>query len=213
VQCWGDNTYGQLGNGNSTGPEQCTAFESPCSTTPAPVVGLSRVVGIAAGGISVCALSKHGAVQCWGNNLDGQLGDGSTNGPNTCDTFPCSTTPVALAGSTHVKALGAGTCALSRRRAVECWGTNGNGELGIGTDTGPQTCVGGPCSTTPVAVPSLDHHVHHVVQLSGTCALLSDGTVQCWGSNISGELGDGTATGPELCSGYPCSTTPTPVAL
>jgi alpha-tubulin suppressor-like RCC1 family protein len=226
VQCWGDNTYGQLGNGSSTGPEQCTAFATPCSTTPAPVAGLSGIVGIASGGISACARSKSGTVQCWGSNLDGQLGDGSpngpntcdtfpcsttpVNGPNTCDTFPCSTTPVAVAGLAEVKALGAGTCVVVRRQGVHCWGPNENGELGIGTDIGPQTCAGGPCSTTPVGVPSLGRHV---VQLSGTCALLSDGTVQCWGSNISGELGDGTAMGPEQCSFGPCSTTPTPVSL
>ncbi len=144
VQCWGDNTYGQLGNGTVTGPDTCTAFATPCSTAPAPVPGLHGIVGIAAGGISVCALSSAGTVECWGDNLDGQLGDGSTGGPNVCNGFfPCSSTPAAVVGLTSVRALGDGTCLLSRKHGVECWGTNGNGELGIGTDTGPQTCVGG----------------------------------------------------------------------
>ena len=210
VQCWGDNTYGQLGNGTVTGPDTCTAFATPCSTAPAPVPGLHGIVGIAAGGISVCALSSAGTVECWGDNLDGQLGDGSTGGPNVCNGFfPCSSTPAAVVGLTSVRALGDGTCLLSRKHGVECWGTNGNGELGIGTDTGPQTCVGGPCATSAVAVPSLASGVD---QVSGTCALLADGTVRCWGSNISGQLGNGLpATGPQICAG-PCSMTPMPVS-
>jgi hypothetical protein len=82
--------------------------------------------------------------------------------------------------------------------------------------TGPQTCgVGGntlPCSATPVAVSGLTGATAVVAGgTSQTCALLSDGTVACWGYNEEGELGDGMMTGPELCDGLTCSTAPVAV--
>jgi alpha-tubulin suppressor-like RCC1 family protein len=216
VQCWGDDSNGLLGNG-SFGPDTCdVAFMGglPCATTPVPVQGLSGIVEIASAGGAMCALSSSGTVQCWGSNFSGDLGDGSTGGPSTCTSFPCSVTPVPVAGLTDVISLGSSSCALSRHGAVHCWGSNQNGELAIGNATGPEMCSGGPCSTTPVAVRDLTHR--GVVQISGTCARFSDGTVMCWGSNTAGELGNGTSDGPALCPTSPpnpCSTRPLVVSL
>ncbi len=199
VKCWGWNRDGQLGNGTSTD-----------SSTPVDVTGLSGgVAAVSAGSQHTCALTTTGGVKCWGSNGYGQLGDGRACGGGNCWT------PVDVTGLTSgVVAVSAGTnhtCALTTTAGVKCWGVNYVGELGIGTITGPESCSGSPCSTTPVDVTGLTSAVAVSAGGDHTCALTSGGGVKCWGYNIVGELGLGTSTGPESCSGSPCSTTPVDV--
>ncbi len=118
VECWGGNDSGQLGDGTTTN-----------RTKPVVVSGLARGVrAISAGGAHTCALLSGGAIECWGYNRLGQLGDGTTTN---------HTTPVAVSGlASGVRAVSAGnqhTCALTVAGAVECWGQNDEGELGDGT--------------------------------------------------------------------------------
>ena len=100
VACWGDNSYGGLGDGTSTGPQTCpsgTQTPTPCSTTPVPVSGLTGATAISVGNAFTCAQLAGGAVMCWGINDDGVLGDGTTTGPQTCyGGAPCSTIPVEV---------------------------------------------------------------------------------------------------------------------
>jgi alpha-tubulin suppressor-like RCC1 family protein len=121
VQCWGDNQYGELGNGTTTGPETCNGDQA-CSATPVVVSDLGGVTAISAGGAySACALLSGGSVQCWG------LSGGST--------------PAAVSGLSGATAISAGgvagffACALLSGGAVECWGNNTSGQLGNGTKT------------------------------------------------------------------------------
>ena len=138
-KCWGENQFGELGDGTATGPEKCSGF--PCGTTPVDVTGLTNgVETISTGGYQTCALTSFaGGVKCWGYNNFGQLGDGTTTGPEQCvqPGFGCSTTPVDVSGLTSgVAAISAGgyhTCALTRTREVKCWGGNETGGLGDGT--------------------------------------------------------------------------------
>jgi hypothetical protein len=126
LKCWGWNDYGQLGDGT-------TMYK----TTPAAVSGLSSgVTAVAAGEYHTCAVTSGGGLKCWGRNLYGQLGDGTT---------VHKTTPAAVSGlSSGVAAVAVGdyhTCAVISGGGLECWGWNAYGGLGDGTNTSRTTPV------------------------------------------------------------------------
>lgn len=170
VKCWGTNGYGQLGDGTGS-----------VRSTPVDVVGLaSPVKSVVAGDSFSCALTVAGAVQCWGYNNVGQLGD---------NTLANRTTPVNVVGlGSGVKAISAGglhTCAVLVTGAVKCWGYNANGRLGDGTTVNRQV---------PVQVVGLEAGVASVeAGYEHTCAVMESGTVKCWGKNTYGQLGHGNS--------------------
>jgi len=131
---------------------------------------------VVAGDYHACVLLQNGAAQCSGNNISGQLGNGTVNN---------SSAPVAVSGLIQAVGISTGgfhTCAVLRDGTVKCWGMNEVGELGDGTTTPAGTPVTVSGITTAVAVAAGYKHA---------CALLQDGTVQCWGDDSYGELGDG----------------------
>jgi alpha-tubulin suppressor-like RCC1 family protein len=172
VLCWGNNEYGQLGNGTTTN-----------RSTPANVVGLSSgVVSVGAGMSHTCIVTASGGVKCWGDNYFGQLGDGSI--------YLYRSDPVDVVGlSSGVASVSAGgmyTCAVMSAGGVKCWGRNDYGQLGDGTNTN---------SPTPVDVDGLSNRV--VVVSAGenhACAVTTAGGVKCWGNNQYGQIGDDTTT-------------------
>ncbi len=201
VMAWGRNDDGQLGDGKIIGPEVCTESSIPCSRTPVAVSGLSGVRAIAAGRNYSLALLSNGTVMAWGENTWGQLGDGTTAGPETCaESLPCSATPVAVSGLSGVAAIAAGgdSLALLSNGTVKDWGYNGAGQLGNGSTTGPQTCDGSACSTTPVLVSGLSGVTAIAGGLIHNLALSSSGTVMAWGNNGNGQLGDGTTNNSDV---------------
>jgi len=167
VRCWGFNGAGQLGDG-TTSLRRASVL----------VAGLTRAVAISAGSSHTCALRADGTARCWGSNVAGQLGDNSTSLRNT---------PVAVAGPLNAVAITAGgdyTCALTVDGRGRCWGSNGAGQMGTGT-------VGG-AHLTPVTVSSaLSNAVAIAAGSQHTCALQADGSSKCWGSDLTGQLGDG----------------------
>jgi len=171
VECWGGDTLGELGNGTTS------AF----SSVPVAVLGITNAVEVSTTGVSSCAALVTGHVMCWGYNIGGYLGDGTTNP---------SDVPIAVAGLADATQVSGGqdhTCALRVGGQVVCWGENESGGLGNGT-TNPST---GP--STPVAVTGLTDAVQIAVGDGFSCALRRGGQVACWGENSNLQLGDGTS--------------------
>ena len=169
VTCWGLGESGQRGDGTFT----------TFSSGPVSVNGLSGAVALGSGYAHACALLADATVRCWGEDIEGELGNGTTATPGIA-------APVQVVGIAGAQAIATGsyhTCALLSNSSVKCWGRNDQAQLGDGTATS---------SSTPVDVSGLNG----VTALAGggahTCALRSDGTIYCWGDNEFGEIGDGT---------------------
>jgi alpha-tubulin suppressor-like RCC1 family protein len=172
VRCWGVNTFGQLGRGDTVP-----------SPTPVNVTGLSSgVKAIASGSGYSCALTTAGAVQCWGANDALPFANGT---PSRVSTVPV---PVAGLGS-GVAAIAANshhTCALLDTGAVKCWGSNDYGQLGDGSFS--HTNSGAVVDVQGLGAPA----VEIAVGLLHSCAFVRGGGLRCWGSNSDGELGIGS---------------------
>lgn len=195
--CWGDDEYGELGLGTTTGPTRCRwpGSDIACSQTPVPVPGLATATAIARGGATACALLADGTVDCWGDNTYGQVGSATTTtGPGATKPWPFPTEVPGLTDVTAIAVGETGSCALLADGTLDCWGDNSHGQLGIGTAVGPSSCYPGSssCSTAPLPVPGLAGVTAVAYGGSFVCALLSDRTVDCWGDNTFGQLGNGT---------------------
>ena len=173
--CWGNNDTGELGDLTTTSRGVATAVDTT------GVLGERTVSAVSSGDNHTCAVAD-GGVYCWGENEDGELGNG---------TQTDSSTPVAagsLAGATAVAAGSAHTCALADG-SVFCWGDNNSGQLGDGGAT--------KRSTTPVQVQGLLAGKTVTAIAAGgehTCAVAS-GAAYCWGLGSDGQLGNGRKGG------------------
>ena len=178
VWAWGDDSFGQLGNGTTT-----------LSDAPVLVPGLSAVTQVAAGPDYVLALKSDGTVWAWGSNKGGSLGDGTTTNRLRPERVP------GLTGITQVVAEGA-SFAVRSDGTLFSWGLNNLGQLGNGSKGG--------ITTTPAPVPGLTGVTQ--VASSGASALAIAGSAErvwAWGDDSCGELGDGGTTSrniPELIS-------------
>jgi alpha-tubulin suppressor-like RCC1 family protein len=169
--CWGDNANGELGNNDT----------SLTNSTPVAVAGgltfeslsLSRVEGIS------CGLTPSGAAYCWGENANGQLGDGTTTR---------RLTPTRVAGGLTFRSLAVGNayaCGIATSGTAWCWGFTANGAFGDGF-------VGTRLIPAPAAPGMLFQSV--VAGNDFTCALTPTGAAFCWGLGASGQLGNGTVS-------------------
>ena len=172
IKCWGNNSSGHLGDGTTTSRSIPTSIN----------VGNGRTVTqLALGWCHSCALLDGGDIKCWGRNVDGQLGDGTT----TSRSLPTS---VNVGNGRTVTQLALGwyhSCALLDGGDIKCWGRNTHGQLGDGTTTSrslpTSSNVGNGRTVTQLA-----RGGYH------SCALLNGGNIMCWGRNTHGQLGDGT---------------------
>lgn len=170
--CWGYNGNGQLGNNDTTSVGE-----------PAPVavtggltfqsLSLSKVAGTS------CGLSTSGAAYCWGENSQGQLGDGTTIR---------RLTPTAVAGGLTFTSLAMGNahvCGVATNGTAYCWGTSPNGAFGDGSvGMHPTPLPAAPGMTFQSITAGVDY----------TCGLTPAGAAYCWGVGVSGQLGDGNSS-------------------
>lgn len=154
---------------------------TPSGSTPSGSTssGIAIVVlEISINGGYTCARLMDATVRCWGSNQMGQIGDGTTTDRLT------PTVVHDLAGVTQISAGAFAACAVMRDATLKCWGSNTAAQLGNGA-----TAIEGP---TPATVPGLSG----VAQVSAggghVCARMIDSTVQCWGGNEDGQIGNGT---------------------
>lgn len=169
VSCWGNNSFGQLGDGSTAN-----------RAAPVAVSGLTNVAELTVGGRHSCARLDDGRIECWGWNSHGQLGDGHTN--------ELLAVPAPVAEPAAIAALGLGkldhSCAAMTDGSVRCWGSAVSYKLGNGTYY--------PDLWEPVTVPGLTTAQSVALGYHHSCALLTDGRVRCWGNNHDGQIGDGT---------------------
>lgn len=166
IKCWGNGGNGQLGAGN--------ILSAP---VPVDVQDIADATAIAVGETHTCAIVSGGAIKCWGWNEYGEVGDGTLEKRNT---------PVAVGGISGAVSLSAGddfTCAVVTDGKVFCWGYGNFGQLGHGSQV--------PQQKTPVQVSNITSATSVAVGGSNSCALLTGGTVKCWGAGSSGQLGNG----------------------
>jgi len=202
VATWGSNLSGELGNGtDGGGTENCKA--NCYSTVPIQVPNLTGVSAVFAGGADDAALLNSGEVVAWGENLKGQLGDGTKVQKDSPTLVPglANVRTVALGGAAS---LGGHMFALLNDGTVEAAGFNGQGQLGIGSTVS---------SSSPVTVPDLKGTTALSASWTHSLALVG-GKLLAWGNNANGELGVKTTM---LCgpvkTAKPCATTPVQVPL
>lgn len=178
VYCWGYNSQGQLGNG-ATGT---TNNPNPTAVvTTGPMAG-RKVININGGDAHTCALTQDGNVYCWGGNDYGQLGIGGVLS-SFVPTEIQMTGAIAGKNLVDVSAGYAHTCALASDGTAYCWGFNGHGQLGNGSnfDSDVPVAVSGGLRFTQISAG--DEH---------TCGVAFDDRVYCWGYNQQGQVGNGT---------------------
>ncbi|MDF1503606.1 Ig-like domain-containing protein [Roseisolibacter sp. H3M3-2] len=178
VYCWGSDESGQLG-AQRVGVRSTTPIPAELPVIP---VAQHPIRVVSAGAASTCAVGVTGQAWCWGRNVAGELGIGSTAAVELPTPVAGTFTFVGIAAP--VVAGGHACGVLLDGRAV-CWGANGFGQLG----------AAGPSATAPVAVATTLTFRAIGVGADFTCALGNDGRIYCWGNGGFGQLGVVGSTG------------------
>jgi len=176
VYCWGTDSEGELGD------------EGPTSSAAPLQVGsaggsINLTSSICAGDLWACSTDSNGNLDCWGMNVFGDFGNGTTEPSNPGYPTQTPVTPVGFqslaCGANHI-------CGLNFNGGVDCWGWNFDGESGNGA---PSSTL----LTSPNAVPLLSEGIADIeAGAYHTCAITYGGRLLCWGENTAGQVGNGT---------------------
>lgn len=179
--CWGANGSGQVGDSTSV-----------TKTTPAPILDTGVLAGltidaVSTGSTHACAIASNKKPYCWGANNYSQLGDGTTVAKTTPNTVT-NTGAIAGLDIVSITANQYNTCALASNETLYCWGYNLNGQLGIGNTTTKNvpTLVPATGILAGLTIKSFSLGAAHV------CAIASNYSAYCWGSNFYGQVGNGS---------------------
>lgn len=216
LKCWGDNLFGELGNGTTTNEESPVVIDS--GTTYAAIA-----VGGNGSEAHTCGITTGGVLKCWGSDTQGELGDGGSSEQNSPIVIHSGTSYTAVsAGNTH-------TCAITSAGALQCWGQNQYGQLGSGNpvvDSGVSyqsisasytaTCgitTGGVLKcwgtgdlgnntysapqSSPIVIDSGTSYHSVSVGPAAICGITTSNALKCWGVNSWGEVGNGTESAQE----------------
>ena len=216
VKCWGYNSYGQLGHGNtSTASDGENEMGEDLAFVP---LGANRTAtSLSVGENHACALLDDGSVKCWGRNNYGQLGIGNTtqigDGPNEMGDFLAAVDLGTSRTATEIATGQHHSCALLDDGSVKCWGLNSYGQLGIG-NTSTRGDGANEMGDDLLAVDLGTGRTAISIEAGATftCAILDSGVLKCWGQNSNGQLGQGHSEnighGPDLDSnGISCHPT------
>jgi len=214
VKCWGQNNEGVLGNGTIKN-----------ALTPVSVTGLQRVTTLTLSAQVACASLQAGTVKCWGYTGDGELGVGPGQETCEFGEFShsCARTPTTVKGVSNAIAVSAGqnhVCALLKNAQVECWGNSSTTPVIVrglsaveqiatngldGNDKSRALLKNGTVkyfpydskqhAPLPTAVGGIATASFIAIGGSTDCAVLTAGTVKCWGDNGT------TATTPVIIQG------------
>lgn len=186
VWCWGNNSYGEIGNGEIG----YNGVQGAAVPSPVQVQGLGApAVSLTSGYYNTCAVLDNGHIKCWGNNGYGQIGNGSTAmfGVETLPTDIVPVDPLDWGELNSFRKLDFGTnhvCGVTTIDRVWCWGYNLSGQVGDGSVTTKKT--------KPLAVQGLPGPVRDVAAGDNfSCAAMESGSVYCWGSGSKGTIGNG----------------------
>jgi alpha-tubulin suppressor-like RCC1 family protein len=192
LKCWGRNTNGQLGLGDTT-TRGCTAATMGDSL-PAVNFGGGTIAELSLGGQYTCVRLSTGSVKCWGENGNGQLGLGDMTDRGTSSAQMGASLPIVNLGSgITAQSLATGyrhMCAKLSNSSTKCWGLNSSGQLGLGDTTNRGTSsLNTPDLISAVSLGTGRTASSLYAGLNFTCAILDNNQTKCWG--VAGGLGIG----------------------
>ncbi|MEZ5184760.1 MAG: fibronectin type III domain-containing protein [Candidatus Nanopelagicales bacterium] len=171
--CWGVNSSGQLGTGDTVNAPRPRAVDT------SGVLSGAVLTDIDVGGGHTCAVDQKQHAFCWGDNYHGQLGDGTTTNALSAVQVDQSVAEDLIG----ITAGGSHTCALTTGHDAYCWGFGGYGQLGMNSTTN---------ASTPGAVVGLPTGGLDEISAGGThtCGIAGDGSTLCWGDGTEGRVGN-----------------------
>jgi alpha-tubulin suppressor-like RCC1 family protein len=185
AKCWGNNSDGQIGDGTFNDAATPRNVKGPSGSGV-----LSNIVDLDAGEHHTCAHMADGTARCWGDNSDGQIGDGSFTDRNLPRTVRAGSGTGATTGIVELFVNQFSTCAVLTSSQARCWGFDGNGILGDGNTTNrnlPRTVLNSAATGPMTNVTNIG------IGNSHSCFANTGGTAQCVGSNFYGALGNGSS--------------------